>query len=581
MAGEKTWISEDLTADTDADALIYAGADQHTSSSAEMDTRSPRSGNSSSVLTASQYDWTHPVTNAAGNVGRAQRERVKKFGVTPEKWSQGVLCFMIALMSGTYYCFGLYATRIRIKSHFNEVQVQMLGTVMNLGTYMLAPLMGSLHDSIGPQKSLGVCFWTGGTGYFVVSMGINSPPGSWSNSVALMSVGFILVGASGALAYTAAIFTNTTNFSKADRSNAVSAITVGLGLSAPFVAVVYRIGTFGEHHISDYFDVLAILMWTVFGAGWAVLTPHLAVDSERAVAPVKRVAGSDLLLNPIFDPNRPDPGTESNPLSIYDTVGSPDDVVKSANITLGVWHQRWWQVWTEILQQKAFWLVAIPCGIAQGVALWIANTTSTMARTLDEINYTNVSFQLVLIFALSGTVSRLVVASCMNRLGLPHGIYVTVLCGLTAVSQLMYAVRSTMGMLYAMQVLVGIASGGLWTVSITIVRGLWAPTIFGKTFGLFCVVPAVTQLFFNQIGSHLYMQNDNSPEPTDPTKRICYERADSSEVGCYTTACYIAFGCSSVGTIMSVWLIRYTRDRKGDKSGGGVGSSSSSSFSQS
>ena len=52
-----------------------------------------------------------------------------------------------------------------------------------------------------------------------------------------------------------------------------------------------------------------------------MLTPHLAVDSERSVAPVKRVAGSDLLLNPIFSPDRPDPGNESTPPSIYDTVG--------------------------------------------------------------------------------------------------------------------------------------------------------------------------------------------------------------------------------------------------------------------
>ena len=68
----------------------------------------------------------------------------------------------------------------------------------------------------------------------------------------------------------------------------------------------------------------------------------------------------------------------------------------------------------------------------------------------------------------------------------------------------------------------------------------------------------------------------NVAEPTDPTKRICYERADSSEVGCYTTACYIAFGCSAVGTIISVWLIKYTRDREGDKGGGGGGGGGSS-----
>ena len=176
----------------------------------------------------------------------------------------------------------------------------------------------------------------------------------------------------------------------------------------------------------------------------------------------------------------------------------------------------------------------------------------------------------------------------MNRLALPHGIYVTVLCGLTAVSQLMYAARSTMGMLYAMQVLVGIASGGLWTVSITIIRGLWAPKIFGKTFGLFCVIPAFTQLFFNQIGSHLYMQNDNAVEPTDPTKRICVEHQGGATAssgagtgGCYATACYIAFGCSAVGAVISVWLIKYTRDRESDRSGGGGGGGSRSSRSSS
>ena len=52
---------------------------------------------------------------------------------------------------------------------------------------------------------------------------------------------------------TAAIFTNTTNFSKADRSNAVTAVTIGLGLSAPLVACIYRVGSFGENHLSDYF----------------------------------------------------------------------------------------------------------------------------------------------------------------------------------------------------------------------------------------------------------------------------------------------------------------------------------------
>ena len=96
--------------------------------------------------------------------------------------------------------------------------------VLNLGTFLSGPLVGEVHDRIGPKRSCAVAALLGGLGYSLVAAAVTQPAGTAFNSLPFLSVAFFMVGVSSPLAFVSAMFTATTVLSVQMRPIAVLAV---------------------------------------------------------------------------------------------------------------------------------------------------------------------------------------------------------------------------------------------------------------------------------------------------------------------------------------------------------------------
>lgn len=505
----------------------YASADPDNEDDGYLDTEPGDS------ISPSGY-WGH---------GLAIRQQQRKFGIRPTPWSQAALCVAMAMVSGTYYNYGLYATQIRYTSRFTELEVQILGALLAFGNFSLAPVMGALHDRMGSQGAMPFGFFFAGLGYFLFSISIES--GVNSESWMALALGF--AGAGNILIFIAAMNTMRSNFRKGVRANAILAITLSFGFGSFIMASLYAVVDFGKNHLDDWINVLSVLIWVITGSAWAVLTPMLAQEDDEdqnqtsnQAAPCGLVAAT---YNPLCSVQHEDDvddgdGLVSGGLSIAD-----DDVSRERRA------EDWSAVFSELISQRAFWLIAIPSGICQGIALWTSASVSSMAMSLDQVNFSEISYQVLLVFVCGWLVSAAVVNAFLARRARNVSFYVTVLCGISAVAQILFAAASSTGMLYAMNTLMGCVSGGLMMVVVSTASDLWTEDAFGKTVGLFLCIPGFVQIIFNLGAAAGYDSNTNSILFSHIKTKICVEGLNDDR--CFSTANYAAFGLSVVAAAIS------------------------------
>ena len=98
-------------------------------------------------------------------------------------WRLGV-GFVVALVSGTFLAFGIYEEDLKNRLFFlgpriNETlakssraqsETEALGTAIDLGDYAMMPLIGLLHDAVGPACATVIAAVLASAGYLGVSL---------------------------------------------------------------------------------------------------------------------------------------------------------------------------------------------------------------------------------------------------------------------------------------------------------------------------------------------------------------------------------------------------------------------------
>lgn len=424
---------------------------------------------------------------------------------------QTIISVAAALMSGTYFGFGLLAHRLKIDGSFSASNVATISAVLDVGVFFFRPFCGMFFDSNGPNKSFLVSCLMGGTGYLMVSFGVRAETQNPINSVGFLSFGFMLVGIAGSLSYTSALFTCTSNFKPESRSVAVSLASAGVGLSLLFFGITYHFG-FNSYESSEsmktkeshqqfgnFFLMWSIFLYAVFGLG--ALTAHV----------------------PNYKPKK---------LIIADSLAN----------------------YKAMLTNPTFWKMGGPFAIAMGVGMFITNNTGLMvgAASNDGNGSSTTTFVLVCLFAVIGTIARLVVGQLIRRFKkYPPGMYLMISCFLTMVGLIIYASKPSIGTLYALYVFSGLGVGSLWTPCITMLK-MFAPVeAFGQSFGLMCCMPAIVGTILLKASGALYDANGTrSPGTNTP---ICTGRS------CFGTMSWVSAALCLIAGLWSTQLLKMTR----------------------
>jgi len=380
----------------------------------------------------------------------------------------------------------------------------MIGYMLDLGAFFMRPAIGVLFDASGPNRSFAGAALLGGVGYLIISRGVAGGKGSATNSVGFLSVGFILVGIAGSLAYTAALFTITSNFPPKGRAMAVSFASGGMGLSALLVALVYRFGfstSTGSSSLSGFFLVFSIAMFVVFGqaaifANVPNFRPKGGIDLPTALRSCK-----------------------------------------------------------NMLANADFWSMAGPFGLTIGIGLVATNNAASIVGAVlgPEASLTEVerfTFVLVAIYSIVGTAIRLIVGRCMNRYPtIPAAYYLMLSCLLSALGFFVFVLHQTRSSLYVLYALVGLGMGAPWTPCITLLKMFVPVETFGQSFGLLCCFAAIIGSIMNAAAAKIYDQH----AVEDNRARECYGAA------CFQTFLWIGCALLCVGAIWSLRMLGMKR----------------------
>ena len=366
--------------------------------------------------------------------------------------------------------------------------------------------VGMFFDSTGPNISLAVAAILGGFGYLMVMFSVESNTSGGIKSVGFLSFAFVLIGISGALGFIASLFTITANFTPRGRPMAVSLSATGMGFSPLLVALVY-LGFSGTDASStpaddpkqfgNFFMVLAILFFVIYGV--AAVFAHVSNYTPKVVA-------------------------FSSVLRCY----------------------------KNMLANPSYWSMAGPFALNLGAGLMIVNSTSSIVRavigkTASVHELQSISFNLILVFVLVGTVFRLVIGDRIRAYqALPAGFYLTLSCVLGAIGFLIFAMEMSIATVYLLFTFAGAAMASLWTPCITMLK-MFAPVeAFGQAFGLLCCMAAFVGFGVNSMAAALY---DDHAERAVGGESVCYGTE------CFNVAMWVGFAMNIVAALWSTQLL--------------------------
>eukprot|EP00035_Acanthoeca_spectabilis_P029770 m.6335 g.6335 ORF g.6335 m.6335 type:complete len:486 (-) comp3823_c0_seq1:226-1683(-) len=455
---------------------------------------------------------------------------------------------LVALVSGTFLAFGVYEEDLKNRLFFlgprvNETEAthgraqsetEALGTAVDLGDYAMHPIIGLLHDTVGPSYSSVIAAVLAGGGYVGVALCVG-PGTSTSSLINPLGAALFAVGFGGGLGYMATLFHNSNHFPARYRSLVVGVLTSGFGISASVFSLSYRLGSKGRTPTPAFLEAFFLV--------WAAA---LGVVYLLSAFVLRRPRLERKLVKPKID--------ELEPLLINgDSVGEPRGIA-SQNGLCASYHR--------ILTSTAFWLLAIPFWMAQGAALMVTNNLASIVNAVGTGSMAerkDTTLELAVLMSCSSVAGRLVagVLGFLFHDRLPRGVLILVGCLVMAVSQFAFALVQTntgVSAVYCLVVATGWSVGVLWTVGATITGEKFGLLNFGKNYGLIALGPGLTGLAFNTFASDVFDRHSRPVESADgESSRTCTGSV------CFQEAFFVTGACCAVGTIICIWLIPLTR----------------------
>lgn len=321
------------------------------------------------------------------------------------------------------------------------------------------PLIGLLHDTMGPSYASLLAAVLAGGGYLGVSFCVGPQLGRSSASlIDPLGAALFMVGFGGGLGYMATLFHNSLHFPARYRSLVVGLLTSGFGLSATVFSLSYRLGSHGQEPTPQFLGKF-FLIWAAVLALVYVMSA-VVLRRPRAAAAAK--------------PGKP----ELEPLLINstDVVPTAGDGSGSASKSSGgaTGGGSILASYRRTLSDPAFWLLAAPFWLAQGAGLMVTNNLASIVNAVDQGSMSarkDVTLELAVLLSCSSVVGRLV-AGLLGWLlhgRLPRGALILAGSLVMTVSQFAFALLqcdSGTSAVYALVVATGWSVGLLWTVRV-------------------------------------------------------------------------------------------------------------------
>lgn len=179
--------------------------------------------------------------------------------------------------------FSLYGPLLQTHLKYSQYQVNAVSTAAEVAMYLPVPLFGWLCDRYKPSWLSLASGLTFGLGYLLAAFVYHS-----NESVDLMILAFVLIGAGTSCMYLSAVTTCAKNFGRGEHKGIALAMPIAaFGLSGMWQSQIgshFFLGTSGTMDVDRYFVFLAILLFTSGVIGCAGLE---IVDQDQPPASTK------------------------------------------------------------------------------------------------------------------------------------------------------------------------------------------------------------------------------------------------------------------------------------------------------
>lgn len=496
------------------------------------------------------------------------------------------------MISGTIYLFPDYSSNLKTLLNYNVEQINLVGTLLNTGTW--AGVIGGLFfDKFGPRLTSiggGITIFLG---YFLMYLAANKTIGGDPIAVGMYA---FLAGQGSGWIYTAALNTNTVNFTTEDRGKIVGLLACCFGLCAGIFTLVYK-SFFSDNVItflgflSIFLPAVAIIGGAIFcnyldeypkeytsekgkiSAGYTIMTLIVVwmmvtglVTNFTSVQPlifcIVLLAMIGLLLGLVF---RTKTGILMPPPSDV-SVNSSDSpftpLLPHEPVELPLW---------KVCITIDFWLLFFSFFAVIGSGIMMLNNLNEFVISLEDLEqatqinlsdlpYENYTVTFVILFSVFNTSGRLIVGMLSDRFMymLSRSSWLIIVSGIMGLAQVYFLLTSIAGMFGGI-FLMGIAYGGTFALVPTLTSELFGLKNFGANYGFIGLAPAVgseviSVLIAGKLNDNYRVDHYITVVSSGTTATHCLGRV------CYQYTLFVCLGLCALSIIAS--LILSIRQRK-------------------
>eukprot|EP01065_Artemidia_motanka_P045213 TRINITY_DN6597_c0_g1_i2.p1 TRINITY_DN6597_c0_g1~~TRINITY_DN6597_c0_g1_i2.p1 ORF type:complete len:474 (+),score=93.04 TRINITY_DN6597_c0_g1_i2:64-1485(+) len=439
-----------------------------------------------------------------------------------------IVGFSMALASGSQYAFGGYEKDLKSRWGWHQGDVQTVGWVFNMGTYLGHLPSGWFIDSWGPRIGAGGASVLCSVGYYAAGVSAATASANASQSVLPLSASVFVVGAGSGLGYMSALKGNTCRWAPESRGKVIGLLAAGFGLSSAAVSGIYQVATWGKGEGEG-------LPGFFFGVGtWlaaAYLLGALATPSRPEAVMYRRTEEAAW--------EQPQPrdmaeyvgsdgvSKEAASKTEEEAEGGQAEEGSSPAVQVGDTEPKatpLLQAMGNLLRQRSFHALAACFFLTGGAGLLFLNNASTIAESLGS-GSDSTTLGLEVTVSVGNFLGRLVCGAVSDVGPWWRNRSLSLAAALMSVAFLLATICTTAGPLFFVATfLVGTSYGSVWAAVPALLSDRWGMVDFGKHFGLSALCPAAGSLVFNSICGAWYDHHAVVEDSGDAicTGTVCY-----------------------------------------------------------
>lgn len=418
-----------------------------------------------------------------------------------------------AITSGFIALISLYSFPWQVKLHYTSTQINVISSIANLGAYLTPPILGVIADLHGPITLSCLAILGFIPSYSYLAYSFNNPEfATLKSSFAGSVFCFFVIGISTSALYFSALLTCTKLYPQR-KVLSISLPTTCIGISSLIGSQVLKLETFwvydpikGVKYLNLYkvfkglswlYVVIGISAWIATGTV-SMIQFNESLKSQNLEEEVidSSLNGSveDILQNETTGLLRP----SKSSLSISSAMLSAQENHKESDL-MRIMHK-------SVFHDPTLYLFGVTMFLSLGpLEMFITDMGSLSNVLLGDraSSYENLSSTLISIFAISSTVTRLIVgliSDCLIFHKKSLKLILLPLLSLTLFSQLLIVSYSTWwpiskelneSNILILGLIFGCVYGGLFTIYPTIVLTIWGQASFGSAYGSLMIAPAL------------------------------------------------------------------------------------------